>query len=300
VVEPVPLVDPLPEEIDLDELVAFLGHPSRWFVRSRLGMVLTEDEPFPEPREPFGLHGLERYLVRDVIVSTLLDTDDEDDARQAARASGVVPVAEPGRHWLDRAIADECAFVERVRRVRGDAARETLVVDVPLTRARLVGALAIHSGACIFARPAKLKARDRLHAWVRHLAACASPTDSAIERTACVASDRAVAYEPVDRVSAVAHLDAIVGVYHAAHRVPVRFFPTASVAFAWAEHPRSKGRTSPDDAARKEIEDEHYGEMLDPYVRTLFPGGVPVDDPFREVARAVCRPLLDAESRLDA
>ena len=293
VVDPLRFAEPLPDEVDLDDLLAFVMHPSRWFVQRRLGMILAEDDPTPEPREPFAIEGLDAYLVGGALADALLAGEGDDAARSAAEGTGRVPPSTPGRVMLDADLDAARAFVDRVREIGGAAEPATVAVDVRLPAARVVGAISVYPVGCVVARPAKLKGKDRLQAWVRHVALAARPEADGAVSTWCVGNDAVASFPPLARADAARCLADLVDLYRDAHQVPARLFPEASWVFVRAEDPSSGSKKSPGEAAFESLDSERGGEAHDAHVATLFPGGVEVDDTFRETARRVFGAVLE-------
>lgn len=283
-------------EVDLDELMRFVAHPARWFVRGRLGLDLYEEDPAPEPREPFALEGLARYALRDAMSSTWLETGDGEAALRGARIAAMIPPGAPGRATLAEERDEVRGFVERVRSLGGGGERRDVAVELSLAGGRLSGAVTVLADRAVFARPATLQGKDRLPAWVAHLALCAGAAPSVT--TTCIGIDAEVRFDPVTADVATAALETVVAAYREAHRRPVPLFPRSSYAYARAAHPEAGGGRDPDDAALRALYDERTGgEASDAHVAVLWPDGVEVDRRFRELASEVCGPLVDAELR---
>ena len=73
------LIEPLSEpgqewrEVEMARLVEFFSHPTKFFVRHRLGIELPREREEMEDREPFTLHSLDRYDIEQQLLDDALD-----------------------------------------------------------------------------------------------------------------------------------------------------------------------------------------------------------------------------------
>jgi exodeoxyribonuclease V gamma subunit len=285
VVAPLPAADATWRTIDVDRLVDFFRNPSRFVLRERLGIRLEAARGEVETREPFVLDALARYRVRTALLD--LTRTGAADARigDALRARGLLPHGEPGRIAFEQESAAMRDLTARVdAESGGPAVRES--VDLTLGEFRVFGTVATApGGGVVDFRPAKVKAKDRLGLWVRHLV-LASATGRAGESRWLGPEDE-VRLAPV--TGATELLADLLALYWEAIHVPLPLFPQAALAAASSPgDPRRTARKtwtrSTDTAPPGEGDDEH--------VQLLFRGRDPFADPFEALASRVWGPIL--------
>ncbi len=199
---PAPL-GPLREEvIELDELVRFVEHPVRRFLRRRLGVDLRDFWEEIEDNLDIELGGLGKYGVGQRLLEARLEGVDAQAARRAEIARGKLPPGQLGRP----AVLEAEPVVEQIVEAAGPAIAGSVEVRVALPDGRsLRGTVPDVCGDVL--RPvtfARISARHRATAWVRLLALSAfapgyrariigkgtvreyGPLDGALERLAAV------------------------------------------------------------------------------------------------------------------
>jgi len=149
----------------------------------------------------------------------------------------------------------------------------------------------------LFYRPAKIKAKDLLRAWIEHLlwnAAGGSPSPSVV-----VATDAVWKLSPV--ADAPAHLEKLLALYWRGLSEPLKFFPESSFAFAIADFKLRTGtsgrsKKTPADCALEKWAGSEFSkftpESADAYFNLFFRNAAPLDEDFQRLARAVFDPLL--------
>ena len=172
-VEPAPLLTgPLPDRdlptLELDELVRFLEHPVRAFLRQRLGISVRERDDEVDDALPVELDALARYGVGQRLLDARLAGTEQRAALLAEIARGTLP---PGALGMP-VVHDIAPIVEAI--VAAAEAGERGSVDVRLTLPdgrRLGGTVADVDGTVLrtvmFAR---VGPKHRLAAWARLLA----------------------------------------------------------------------------------------------------------------------------------
>ena len=107
------LLPPRPEDdVDLAELIRFLQHPARTFLRTRLGILLPQ---VPEQRGdgiPIELDGLSTWHIGDRMLRAILAGRDLEDVRQAELWRGELPPGMLGQRVLE-AVTDQVKAITR-------------------------------------------------------------------------------------------------------------------------------------------------------------------------------------------
>lgn len=180
VVEPPPfLTAPLPDDTDrvvtLDALRDLLRHPVRSFVTSRLDVRLPYEEQPVDDGVPLGLDHLERWKVKDRVLTAVLAGTPGHDAEADERRRGLLPPGPLGETELDRLRPDVQSLYALAAPLRTDAAR-SVDVDVELLDGRRVlGTVAdVHPEHALRVTASTVQGRQLLEAWIDALALAAS------------------------------------------------------------------------------------------------------------------------------
>ncbi len=246
--------------LELADLEAFLRHPVGAFLRQRLGFVPGDSDRPLDDALPVELDALAEWAVGERLLAARLAGTDLQEAAEAERARGTLP---PGA-LADAVLEPVLAIVEAIAGASAAVEAGTVApVDVTLpSGTRLVGAVPdLHGDVLCRAGYRRLSGGDRLLAWVRLLALCA--TDPERPRTARTAG-RLRQADPTDpvrisvatidqlgaspaerRAAAEAHLETLVDLYRRGVCEPLPLYPRTSLA--WAEAVRR--RVAPEQAA---------------------------------------------------
>ncbi len=180
--EPAPafLAGPLPppertELIELGDLIGFLEHPVRRFLRSRLRVTLDRGEQELSDAIPVALTPLETWGVGERLLQARTTGSDQESARAAEFRRGHLPPGALGYRALEAASAQVEPLVAAAEQLRsGPAATVDVTVDLPDGR-RLVGTVpgvhAAGSGPTVVRVVySRLGPKHRLRAWAQLLA----------------------------------------------------------------------------------------------------------------------------------
>jgi exodeoxyribonuclease V gamma subunit len=187
------LFDPLDEElIELDDLVRAVTEPIPTLLSERLQLRFTRGGGSLADELDVELDGLAGWAVGARALQDRLEGRDADRTRTLERARGAVPPGELARPVLDEvdgAVEAILALAEthgaagslgapvEIDVLLSDGRRVVGVVDEVVTAASGAGGRAADGGVLRRLTYARLKERDRLHAWVRLLALTASRPD---------------------------------------------------------------------------------------------------------------------------
>ena len=180
--EPLPPADGV---VALDDLVRFVQHPVREFLRQRLGLNVWEDDDELDDAIPVELDDLERWGIGQRIVERLIAGDPVDAAVAAELAAGALPPQAMGRSTIDsiRATAERIHAVADAVGAAGTTS--SLEVDVALGEisgcgpVALVGTVTGISGdATCAVSYSSVGPKHRLTAWLRVLALSAAHPDT--------------------------------------------------------------------------------------------------------------------------
>ncbi len=303
------LAEPLPQageerrSLTLDRLVAFLDNPCSFFLRERLALDLPRPEEAPADAEPIEIEGLALYQVRREILEALL-AGDERETFARLRARGDLPVGSLGEMAFSRERERLAPFADRLRPLLGQG--PPLPFDLSLGAIpapwRLTGSLGpLGPRGAVFYRPASIKGKDLLRAWVHHLALNAAGGGHPLS-THIRSPDEELVFPPLSGApSAEILLAGLLDLYWEGLRRPLPLFPRSSRA--WAENGPAGGGTA--ETGERQARErwsptaprrgEQPGECRDPAIRACFGEADPVGTlEFRILAERLFTPLLSA------
>ncbi|MBI2703680.1 MAG: exodeoxyribonuclease V subunit gamma [Actinobacteria bacterium] len=239
--------------VELDDLVAFVQHPVRAFLRQRLGVVVREIDDDPSDSLPVALDALERWEVGQRLLEARLDGADAAACWRAELARGTLPPGELGREVLDAVSPKVERIVAAFGELVGDAgARRSITVSIDLGSGRsLVGTVPNVVGDLVsIVTYSRLGAKHRLAAWVRLLALTASDDTTPYSSIAIGRGDYGrVGVSMISQQGAAAALDqlsVLVDLYDRGLCEPLPLYCKTSAAWASAavagERPEGKAR----------------------------------------------------------
>jgi exodeoxyribonuclease V gamma subunit len=284
-----PLDEPPAEwkTVSLQQLLRFYDNPAAFFLAERLG-IRTEGMVEPlEDREPFTLEGLELYSLKQELLDVVLQGREPQELLPLWRSRGMLPPARHGELLFGRVVGEVREFAAAVQaRTCSAKALEPIDVDLQVGGFRLVGQITkIWPQSLLHYRCAKLKMKDRMRAWIEHLALNATGPAGYPLETRLVMVDGEIRFSPVD--DAPMHLQRLLNRYWQGLSMPLHFFPRSSMAYASKES---------FEAARKEWRDDTYnnlpGEGSDPAIQRCFGSGEPFDEEFRTLAEELLKPMM--------
>jgi exodeoxyribonuclease V gamma subunit len=274
--------------IALGELVGFLAGPAKHFLRARLGLRLTEFDSCLADDEPIELNPLTKYQIRQDLLTERIDTNSANLKVFAAR--GVVPLGTMGELQLRSLDLVAENFSSIVRPCIGKGKRgEPLAIDLHLGEFSLTGTIeTIYGGKIVHYRCAKLNLRDRLRAWVDHLASCTTGS-GAPKETLLIGMDVTLGWEEIANAKEI--LEDLCRLFWEGLRRPLPFFPDSGLAFVEAER---AGAANPLNkaAARWNGGYDIEGEKEKPENSKLFGEGDPLNDEFIALAKRIWGRLL--------
>ncbi|MGQ0618129.1 MAG: exodeoxyribonuclease V subunit gamma [Acidimicrobiia bacterium] len=310
-----PLVPVDATVVALDDLVAFVQHPVRGFLRQRLGLSLRGPAVGPNDALAIELDGLATWGVGQRLLSALLEGVDPDVVCAAEIARGLLPPGELGRRAL-RSGRDTAVAIATKARAIADGAGAPLEVDVALPDGcRLVGTVPdVFDDVVRAVTYSSLGPKPRLGAWVRHLAVSAALPDRSLcsmtvgrqSRDAAVFGLPVLADTAEDRRRrAVELLADVVALYRDGLCQPLRLYCATSHAFALASRQGHEGPA--DEAAKKKWTSEYRfaQEDLDPNHLLVLDGRrtyeeIAADGRFGRLATRLWAPVLDEAQRWSA
>jgi exodeoxyribonuclease V gamma subunit len=234
--------------IDLEDLVRFVEHPVRAFLRQRLGFGLWGGSDEIADALPVELDGLGRWGVGQRLLEARLAGVDGHGAIKAEIARGTLPPGVLGKPVVDSVYPIVNAIVIEAQRLVGDGeAADPIDVRVPLSDGRLVnGTVAgLRGDTLLTTTYSRVGPKHRLAAWVRLLGLTATRPERPFAaatvgragadddvRCVCIAAlgeDRAQRADAANRA-----LQGLIDLYDRGMREPLPMFTATSAAYAYA------------------------------------------------------------------
>jgi exodeoxyribonuclease V gamma subunit len=175
-------VQPRPAEVDLDDLVAMLEHPAKWFLRRRLQVSLPGEADEVADRLPLELGPLSGWQVGDRLLEACLAGADRQRAVMAEWRRGEVPPKELGRaalHDIEERVTPIAGAAQRY--AAGRARAVDVAVDLPSGTVLTGTVPGVHGDVVVRTTYSRLGAKHRLRAWVQLLALVGSEVGSAAD-----------------------------------------------------------------------------------------------------------------------
>ena len=172
--------------VALEDLVAFLQHPARSFLRSRLSLRLGDWTDELDDRLPLELGPLDRWGVGDRLLEAVLAGVSMEQAMEVERRRGLLPpgpLADQVLGSVSAGVVGLVAALERDGFPPGPSGAVQVDVELPDGR-RLFGAVPqVRDGTALQCVYSKLGPKHRLAAWARFLALTADQPEPAAALT---------------------------------------------------------------------------------------------------------------------
>src|SRR5438552_7494895 len=176
-------------------LISFLAAPARFFLRARFRIDLKEYDDALSDDEPIKLDALEKYHIAQELLTERVDTGTSNLEVFAARG-----ISAPGLmgHLQVRSLDRSAAlFRSKVLPYISDKRAEPIAIDLRLGEFSLSGPVeSIYGQNLVHYRCANLNIRDRIRAWVEHLARSAA-NNQARFKTILIGKDDIISWEPI-------------------------------------------------------------------------------------------------------
>ncbi len=284
--------------LTLDELTRALANPARAFQKA-LGMATPATDALLQDDERFALDGLGQWQVRDALLTRWLAQGADFDpwsCYEDFSARAWLPLGETGRLVFADTVKQTAGLVRTVRAVTENASPQAHDIDLTLDGWRLRGRIAevYPQVGFVLARAGRLRAKDRLNVWVRHLALNAS-TGETSSHFIGVDKDQPVHVEWGSVADPQAELTRLCELYARTQREALPLLPELS--FEFNREARNKSET----AAHNKIlaswnNDYRQVDGAEDYA-LVFRGREELFDPeFATLAKAVFGPPADAET----
>ena len=272
--------------VELASLISFFDRPAASFLRQRLSIRPGYEEGVLEENEPMLSNALSDYQVRKEMLDGQIAGETAAGAGLFA-ARALVPAGSVGDQVHAGLRRSTDTFLATVAgQVGATLPDPPFPIDLHLGAFTLTGRLdALYRGRLAFFRPSTVNPKDRLRAWIQHLAWCAA-AEAPPASTLVIGRSETLLFPALSREEATERLTALLEIYWRGQSRPLPFFPITSFEFAT---PR-KSTVSPLRRARGKWRGGPFtegGERDHPAYRLCFGDRDPLDAEFESLALAV-------------
>lgn len=288
------IVCPVAEQniIKLEEISRFFDHPAKYFLNKTVGLYFEETAELFDDCEPFDLSGLEKYHIGQRLCNQYIENKDDSYLIETIRAAGILPHGNAGTAALHSLIPSLRRFSKIVKsHLCGQPGAVT--ISLPCDGFTITGTIKnLWSGGLVHYRCARIRARDRLRAWIEHLILNGANDPSLPKKTLLIGTDY-VFIADVIAENAWFYLQSFIKAYRRGMQRLLYFYPESSLAYCAA---LNKGRSREEalNAARRVWQGNDYvpGEGADPYYERCFKNGDPFTEAFEELSQELCEPVI--------
>lgn len=285
---------PLPEVIELDDLLRFAGDPCAWLLR-HLHAYFERGEAALQPREPFVLDGA---AARQLFIEADLQADDAATLAQLGAGMGRLPDGALGVAWAEQAAASIHAPLQHWR-AQAPTAQVAMQFDVDIAGSRLIGSMhGLSSSGMAHFDTRKMSADRRIRGWLQHLLLCVAQPAGVAPHTTLIWLDNMVLFAAVTEAQDL--LADWLEAYRQAHRRPLYYLPRSSLAYVDGLSSRGGSPDKAEAAALRawEGDERSMGESAYQAVRAVWRGNSPINAEFAALAERLLAPMLAAQEKV--
>ncbi|WP_345381786.1 exodeoxyribonuclease V subunit gamma [Pseudonocardia yuanmonensis] len=294
------------DTVELDDLVRFLEHPMKAFLRQRVGMVPRSEDEEPADALPVSLGGLDEWAVGNRMLRDRLAGAAAEHCTQAEWRRGELPPGALGRAVLEKVSGAVEPLVAASAELRvGEPGSRDVAAVLPGAD-RVVGTVAgLHGTTLVTVEYSRLGPKHRLRAWARLLALTVTRPDTpwravTLGRARGGGAARAT-LRPLGVEEARAALADLVALHREGLCEPLPLSTPCAAEYAKARRTGAAPRDAESAAGREwkfEKEDESIVAVLgaEPEFEALLRvRGADGVSRFGALAERLWRPLLDVE-----
>ncbi len=285
------------QAIELNELIKFFNNPSKYIIRTRLGINLEAVEDVIDNREPFDINGLQKYKIEDYVCGEFINGRDTSGLYKTFRARGMLPHGNTGEVAFNNLLPGIKHFSDRIKSFAGDRKPESLKIDLNISGYNLTGRLDnIWPAGMIQYRYADTKAKDRIKSWIMHLALNASKKNPYPAKSMLICKDASWEMGPVESIDALGEL---IEIYIKGNNELIYFFPETSLEYTNILLKKGS-RTDALRQAEKKWAGNDYsaGEGSDPYYELCFGKINPLNMNFAEISLKIFETMINHQKMI--
>lgn len=265
-------------DVSLGALLSFYSNPAAYLLRHRLAIVLKELAAPLAERETFATAGLDAYGLKQELLEREVAGDSSTDLFAVALARGLVPPAPYGELIFKRLVTPAQVLAARVQAsCAGAVTLAPLDFELHLDSFRLSGRLdGIVPEYLLRYRSAKAGGKDKVRLWIEHLLLNSLDVAGYPRASRLITVDGTVTLQPCS--SGPYYLQQLLELYWQGLHRPLKFFPSASLAYA---------KSGKRENAVKIWQDGRFPESADRSYSLCFGESDPLDDEFARISATV-------------
>jgi exodeoxyribonuclease V gamma subunit len=288
-----------PKDILLSDLTAFFINPAKHLLTTKLGIYIDDIEDSLEEKEPFTIERLGKYQLEDKISSHYIAGYDTEKLYNVVKAASMLPHGAVGRAIFDNLIPGVKDFSRRLKAIAGDVRLDPLEINLTIDGHNISGRFDnIWKSGMIHYRYADTKVKDRIKAWIAHLALNASGVKTLPMNSALICKDASWEMEPLAGSEEL--LKHLLAIYIKGQNELIRFFPESSFEYASSILKDGSSEKALSRALNKWTGNDYInGEGADEYNKLCFGNIVPFNDEFKETSLAVFEAMLNHQKKIE-
>ncbi len=267
------------DELGLDELIFAVTNPQQAFYQQTVGVRLPEFDYINQDDEPFAVDALTQYgFLGDLVRKQL---DDSEICEPYLVRQGALPQSNVGVLGLQTIKQRTEPLVAHLSAINYQTVIQQKF-SISVLGCDLAGYLNLCGKTQVFYRPASIKAKDLIKAYLYHLSGIVS---GFVTTTVFCGIDTYAEFSPIEEQQAGEELNKWLEFYYLLQSKPVAFFPTSSLTYAMKENLN---------AANGKFETAFVGrgEGENPYVALDFESLFDVEDEFCELSESLMAPIV--------
>ena len=289
---------PLPEwfDVSIQDLCDFFSHPTRFLLKKRLGITLSDSRIDLRDKEPFAIEGLDGYAVGQLLLEQFIQGQSRESCCSFLKAKGMLPHGNAGLCAFVK-LADEASdFVRNLSFLQLSAHSQTIPINGRLGEFSISGSIDGFSPPflCRY-RFGNKKPKDIITLWMSTLALATFAPDVKSEGGIFAGRDGVCEITGIENASSL--LKDALDIYKTGLSRPLPFFPQAS----WTYAQRMLIKKDSADSALHEAQrvwlgnDYEKGELSDEYLSLCFANDPehPLDREFCALALKILSPLFE-------
>ncbi len=287
----------LPEqqkEISVNELINFYKNPVKYFLEKRLCLKIPEKNFASEESEPFTIDSLDKYKIKQDLLEKRLINSDIKEVYDICRAQGVFPIGAAGDYHYAGLESQARDFAQTVNSVIAGKEPAKIPIDIAIHNLRITGTIDnVYEDNLVHYRPAELKVKDYINAWIHHLLINANP-ESEARVSILLGEDAQCRFGQIDNAENL--LEGLIDYYRQGQVKPLKLFPRTSWEYARNIVQKQKNASEALYAASLVWSGAgngwDAGEGQEVANKICFADTMPLDHEFESIAEAVFNPIF--------
>ncbi len=274
-------------QVELHELIQYVINPSVVWLQQCLEVRAAWKEDDLDTTEPFKIDGLGRWKLKQQAYEWFNRGDSHKTIRQKLIAHGEVPDGPIGDEEIKSIYEDALKIDRRVLNYKTEGVSD-IDFELTLQKFNLYGRVGdVRRGGLFDWRFGKLRSKDLLSFWIRHLVLCElAETDIGL-RSVLVCEDWTVNVNPV--AEPASYLEQLLNMRHRGLCAPLPWFPGP----AYAKYLADLGDGYPASKWKGPTSAEAMEEMRNLASATIWRGRQPFGEEFDALTTLVMAPLFE-------